>query len=57
MSVRFLKGIFLSNAGFALQDFEDCAIGDIVDTPFTFIGEEDTNDCAFDAATFIQRTS
>jgi len=54
--VRFLRGNFISTDGFALQDFEDCTIGDIDDAQFIFIGEQDINDCSFDFATFFQRT-
>ncbi len=54
--VRFLRGNFIAIDGSAMQDFEDCTVATITDSPFEFIGEDDTNGCDFEAATFIGRT-
>lgn len=53
--LRFLRGNFEPQDGYALQDFEACTVGSIDDSPFIFIGETDTNGCSFEAATFEPR--
>lgn len=57
MNVRLLRGTFGSTQGWALQDFESCSTGDITDTPFTFVGEEDVNGLSMEPATFLQRAT